>query len=154
MTVADRLEALGLAALLVALSARRLQEPCSGDAEHQSANGKRPRPAAAEVLDVGQQLVTVRVVQPAADALDVAGGLIRDPRRLVLALLAQLLADGANVPGRRMHALAEIGRALVDLGPRLVGGLRLGLLCLLLSLLAYFRRSLSHIDPPFLWYSE
>src|SRR5215212_211978 len=52
--------------------------------------------------------------------------------------------------------MADLGRALIDLGPGLVGRLRgsflglfLALLRLLLSLLAYVRCSLSHVDPPF-----
>jgi hypothetical protein len=83
----------------------------------------------------------------------VTGGLLSQLGRLVLALFAQLLSDGADVVRRRPDTLTELCRALVDLGPSLVARLRRNMLRLLLSLLANFRRSLSHVDPPFLWYS-
>src|SRR3954453_23709348 len=68
---------------------------------------------------------------------------------LVLTLLAQLLADAADVVSGRGDAVADLGRTLIDLRPRLVAGLRGGFLSLLLSLLAYVRGSLSHVVLPF-----
>src|SRR3954463_4646388 len=78
-----------------------------------------------------------------------AGGLVGELGWLVLTLLAQLLADAADVVSGRGDAVADLGRTLIDLRPRLVAGLRGRLLSLLLSLLLYVRGSLSHVDPPF-----
>src|SRR3954463_2765686 len=111
--------------------------------------GKAPGWRPAKTLDVGQEPIAVRVTKPAADALDVTCRLLGELRRLVLALLTQLLADRADVICGRRDAVTQVRRALVDLRPGLVARLRGGFLSLFLSLLAYFRCSLSHVDPPF-----
>src|SRR5436190_22519168 len=111
-----RIETLALPAL-VAARARRLEEPRCHNAEREPAERERPRLPAPEVLNVGQELVAAGITEPAAHSVDVACGLIGELRRLVLALLAQLLANRPDVVGGGADALTNLGGALIDLGP-------------------------------------
>src|SRR4051794_18157219 len=123
----------------VPLTARRLEEPRRREAEREPAGDHRPRLPPGEVLDVAQDPVGVRLAEVAAAALGALGGLVRQLGRRVLALLAELLADRAQVGGGRLDLPAEPRGALVDLvahaSAGLVGGLA-GLLARLVGRLA------------------
>src|SRR5215216_1232401 len=131
---------------LVPPPARRLQEARGRQPERQPAEGHSPGLLAAELLDVVEDAVGVRLLQVAAEPLSALGDLIDHLGRLVLALLAKLLGDRAHVARVRCHLVAELRRALVDLlaqpAARLVRsalglllGHLLGLLCLLRRLI-------------------
>src|SRR3954452_15596500 len=129
-------------ALLVAAAARGLQHARGGEPEREPAGGDRPRLAAGEVLDVAQDPVGVRLLQPRARALDAVGRLIGDLRRPLLALLAQLPRDVAQVGGVLVDLLAGLRGALVDLLAHPVAGLSGGLSYLLARLIADLLRLL------------
>src|SRR3954453_3260010 len=121
--------------MLIALAARRLEQARRHEAEREPAGGDGPRLAAGEVLDVAQDAIGVRVPHPGSDALDPIGHLMGDPRGTVLALLLQLLGDGAQVARLLIDLLAGLRRALVDLLADAVASLPLGLRELLARLL-------------------
>src|SRR5687767_5607879 len=95
-------------ARLVAPAARRLQEPSRDDSEHHPSGQQREGLAPTEVLDVVQQPVSVRLDEVAPDALDAVRGLFGKPGRRLLALLAQFLADAAQVRAGRADLLARL----------------------------------------------
>src|SRR4051812_204443 len=124
------------APLLVALTARRLHEAGRRESEREPAGHDRPRLPACEVLDVVQDAVGIRLGQVAPEPLRAVRGLLGELRGRVLALLAQLLADTAEVACRGRDLLAGLCGALVDLlahaALRLAGRLLrflLGLVC-------------------------
>ena len=102
-------------ARLVAAATRRLQKARGRDPEHEAAGDDRPRLPAPEVLEVTQDRLAVGTLQIVAQRLRALRGLIGQLRRLGLALLAQLVADAADVLRHRRHAPARVGGALVDL---------------------------------------
>ena len=85
------------AAPVVAVATGCLQKPRRCEAEQQSAREHRHWLSAPEVLDVRDNPVRVRLLQVAADALTALGGLIGKPRRRLLALPPQLVADRADI---------------------------------------------------------
>jgi hypothetical protein len=95
---------------------------------------RNPRLTAAEVLDVAEDAIGVAVLEVVAEPLGALGSLLGELRRLLLALLAQLLADAAHVRCEPADALTGVGRPLVDLGAHGALGLAGGLLCLVLGL--------------------
>src|SRR4029450_5680589 len=99
-------------ALRVPASARRLEGAAQGDADRQARDRDGPRPLTPDALDVAQQRVGVGVAQVAARALHLLGAAVGDPRRAVLALLAQLLGDAPDVAGGAEGPLAGLGGAL------------------------------------------
>src|SRR3954466_12725319 len=102
-------------AAAVTLPARRLQEARGGQSHDHGAREHGPRLAPAEVLDVVQDPVTVRVPQVSGGPVEAIGRLLGDVGGSFLALIAKLLPDRANVLGRAADALAGLGRALVHL---------------------------------------
>ena len=133
----------GRRARLVATGARGLQEARGGEPEREPAGDDRPRALAAEVLDVAQDRVAVGALQVVAERLGALGGLLGELRRLVLALVAQLLGDAADVAGRRADALAGLRRPLVDL----VAEAALGLLARAFSLAFSLACSVVELGP-------
>ena len=137
-TRARRRRVLAVAAL-VAAGARRLQEARGREADCHTAGDDHPRLLASEVLEVAQDRVPVGALQVAAERLRALRSLLGELRRLVLALLAQLLADATDVIGRRADAFAGLRGALVDLiadrAACPAGGLLRGVLDLRLRLL-------------------
>ena len=133
--VARRRRGVARRARLVATGARRLQEARGREAERHAAGDDRPRLPAPEVLEVAQDRVAVGALQVVAERLGALGGLLGELRRLVLALLAQLVGDAADVGRGGADLLARLRRALVDLVADPARRLALGLLRLLLRFL-------------------
>src|SRR5947209_5964021 len=124
----------GLAAVVIAAGAGRLQKPGGREAQRQSARGNRPRLTTTEVLRVGQQLVGILVAQISPDVLGVAGKAFRGLGWSFLTLLAQRLANRAQIVGLLRDLRCGLRRALVQLLAQLLLRLSGRLLGLVLRL--------------------
>jgi hypothetical protein len=111
-------------------------------AEPEADRRDRPRLPAGEVLDVGQDPIAVRAREVAAQALDPLGGGVGEVGVPGIAVVPELVAGRAQRARQRVHLLAGLGGAGVELRTDLPARL---LACLLRALLELLARLAHHL---------